>query len=283
MAKNKSTKHEHYVPQFYLRQFSPDGNLIYQYDVISCAQTLKPVPIKSICYENDLYEFRDNSGEIIRKNLIEKSFSELERKFASVFRSIQSKAQYEANYQTRSFLSSEEKAFLIFFLSTIIIRSPDVLQAAQETTMEFFEDWITETSARNLALKTCLPIYKTLNAEERNPLNSAVRLISNKSFQIGATDKDVFWTSDSPVIIYGSNQPANIDKIIMPISPHLALYMKPYENTKNGFYNRLVKLDKKDVEYINSSVVTHCKRWIYSNAPLTSSQIKWISKERNQI
>lgn len=282
MAQNKPTTREHYIPQCYLNQFSPDEKHIFQYDAISYTQTLKPVPIKSICYEKDLYEFKDDSGKILHRNLIEDSFAIYEGEFANTFRSIQSKARHEANYHILSFLSPEEKAFLIFFLSTIIIRSPDVLQAAQETTTEFFGGQMTEASARNLILQTCLPIYKMFDVKEKNILNSVMESLDNMSFQIGVADKYVFWTSDRPVILHGKNF-ANCNEVIMPIPPRLALYMKPYKNTKKGFYNRLVKLDKKDIEYINSSVVTHCKRWIYSNAPLTSSQIKWISKERNHI
>ncbi|MDE6706640.1 MAG: DUF4238 domain-containing protein [Oscillospiraceae bacterium] len=280
MAQNKPTTDEHYVPQFYLKQFSPNGERIYQYDVISGKQSHASVPIKSICYEKHLYEFKNNLGKYVCRNLIEKCFGVYESEFAKTFRSIQSKIRYEANYHTLSFLSSEEKAFLIFFLSTIIVRSPDVLQAAQETAMEFFGDQITKTSARNLALQTCLPIYKMLDIKERNLLNPVMGFFDNMSFQIGVADKDVFWTSDRPVILYGNNQLAKPDEVIMAISPHLALYMKPYKKTKQDRYNRLVSLDKKDIEYFNRAIVIHCKRWIYSKAPLTNSQIKWISKER---
>ena len=119
MSKNKPTIDEHYIPQCYLKQFSPDGERIYQYDVITGKQSPAPVPIKSICYEKHLYEFRDDNGDFVHRNLIEKAFGIYEGEFATVFRSIQSKSSYEANFNTRSFLTKNEKALLIFFISTM--------------------------------------------------------------------------------------------------------------------------------------------------------------------
>ncbi len=280
MAQNKPTTNEHYIPQCYLKQFSLDGERIYQFDALSGKQTPVPVSTKSVCYQKHLYEFRDSLGDFAYRNLIENSFVAYEGEFAKIFRSILSKARIKANYHTLSFLSSKEKALLLFFLSTIIVRNPDILQTAQETALEFFGDHITEVSARNLALQACLPIYKTLDANERNILNSVIHFFDDMSFQIGITDKAVLWTSDNPVILFGNNQPAKLDEVVMSISPHMALYMKPYKNTRKEMYNRLTDLRPEDIRYVNSAIVTHCKRWIYSQTPLTDKQIKWITKER---
>lgn len=88
MAQNKPTTDEHYIPQCYLKQFSSDGERIYQYDVLSGKQTPVPVPTKSVCYQKHLYEFRDSSGAFAYRNLIEKSFGIYEGEFAKTFRSI---------------------------------------------------------------------------------------------------------------------------------------------------------------------------------------------------
>ena len=87
MAQNKPTTDEHYIPQCYLKQFSSDGERIYQYDVLSGKQTPVPVPTKSVCYQKHLYEFRDSSGAFAYRNLIEKSFGIYEGEFAKTFRS----------------------------------------------------------------------------------------------------------------------------------------------------------------------------------------------------
>lgn len=204
MAQNKLTTDEHFIPQCYLKQFSSDEEHIYQYDVLSDKQTPVPVPTKSVCYQKHLYEFRDSSGVFAYRNLIERSFGIYEEEFAKTFRSIISKSRIEANYCTLCFLSTKEKALLVFFLSTMIVRNPDVLQAAQETALECFGDQITKISARNLALQTCLPIYKALDIEERNLLNPVMRFFEDMSFQVGVVNSEFF--SQAIVLLSYSGQ-----------------------------------------------------------------------------
>ncbi len=285
MAQNKPTTNEHYIPQFYLKQFSPnpiDKNkeTIYQFDVLLGKQT--PVLIKSICYEKNLYEFKNDSGDYVHRNLIEKVFSVIEGESSNIFRSIQSKTKSEGNFYTHSFLSKKEKAVLIFFLSTMILRNPDVLQTMKDFVAEYASEKASETSIRNFTLQTCLPIYKTLDPNERNILNGFMNLLSDMSFQIGVTNKEALWTSDRPVVLLSYNQPDCIDELIFPMSPSISLYMKPYEKSKKDRYNRLSILRKEDIQYANSAIVKHCKRWIYSKSPLTEKQIEWIKRERNE-
>ena len=146
--------------------------------------------------------------------------------------------------------------------------------------MEFFGDRVPYILARNYVLQTCLPIYKALDVDERNLLNSIMRLFENMSFQIGITDREALLTCDNPAILFGNYHSAKLDKVIMPISPNLVLLMGPYENTRKHSYNRLIKLNYEDANTINRNVLKHCKRWIYSKALLTEKQIKWIINER---
>lgn len=282
MAKNNPTTDEHYIPQFYLKNFSQDGKRIYQYDVLTGIQTSNPVAIRKICFEKNLYEFKNDSGDFLNRNLIEKWLSIYEGEFAKVFRSIQSKTGFERNYYTLSFLSLKEKAFIVFFITTLLVRNPEHLKIAQETAIELFEGKVSKNSAMNYALQMCLPIYNKINAEDKNLLNSVMRLFEDMSFQIGVADSEVLLTSDFPVVLYGTNHPTKIDEVIMPISSKIALYMKPYANTRRMFYNRLTGLCKEDIQYVNRSIITHCNRWIYSKVPFTDKQIEWINEERSK-
>lgn len=280
MTKNKPTIDEHYIPQFYLKQFSSDGEKIYQYDILSPNSSSVKVPTKSICYEKNLYEFKNDSGEIIHRNLIEKHLGTFETEFANVFRSIISKSKIEKNYQTCSFLDMKEKALLVFFMTTLIIRNPEILNIAKDTALEFFGNQLSEVNARNFALNTCLPIYKDLDPNERNLLLSFMKPFEKMSYQIAVTGKEKIWTSDNPVILHGKNQPIKLDEVILSINPNLVLYMKPYEKTKRGCYNRLTKMNTQDIDFINGNIVMNSKRWIYTYTPLTDKQKKWIAKIR---
>lgn len=284
MAENKPTVDEHYIPQCYLKQFSPDAEKIYEYDALNKKQIPVPVPTESICYEKNLYEFKDASGAYVYRNLIEKNFALFEGEFANTFRSIRSKIHNEANYQTLSFLTEKEKALLVFFLSTMILRRPDILKAAQDYAMEYFGNKVTEISARNFVLQTCLPIYKKLDVEEQNLLNPIMKFFDDMSFIIGVTDKRTILTSDNPIVLFRDNgENYHPTEVILPLSSCSVLNMTSYSKTKRNCYNRLYKMKNEDIRYVNQAVVTQCKRWIFSEAPLTDKMIRWITKERSNL
>lgn len=273
----KPTVKQHYIPQFYLKQFSEDGKRIYQYNVETGVKSIL-VPIKSICYEKNLYEFQDKNKNPIHENLIENTLMKYEGIFSNTIKSIKSKASCEENFFTQCFLSTKEKALLIFFLSFQILRNPEIINAAQETALEVFGESISDNSAHNLALKYCLPIYKELNLKDKNLLNSTIRLFEDMSFQIGVTDAEQILTSDNAVILHGTNFESKLEEAFFPLTPTMVLYMKPFHKTKKGYRNHLVYLDSDDVKYINQSIVEHCKKWIFSKTALTNKQIEWINK-----
>ncbi len=85
-----TTKKQHYIPQVYLRGFSPDYKCnskdqvdkdkatIYQYSFEKGEVSNNAVPIKTVCYSNHLYEIRDKDGEYIYINWLETVLKQLE-------------------------------------------------------------------------------------------------------------------------------------------------------------------------------------------------------------
>ncbi|HAQ91220.1 MAG TPA: hypothetical protein DCR89_09895, partial [Coprococcus sp.] len=100
------TEKQHYVPQVYLKGFAPQ--YVYQsreknknsktkygvfyYDLQERTQSKIAVPIKSVCFENDLYEVTGKSGEIVYDNRLENRFSRLESRYAELRTNIENKA-----------------------------------------------------------------------------------------------------------------------------------------------------------------------------------------------
>lgn len=240
LENGKTTVKQHYIPQFYLKQFSDNKKVLYQYDIVNNKSFSAPVSVESICFEKNLYEFKDNNGNIVEENLIEKWLSVYEGEFAKTFRNIQNKATHKDNFHTLCFLTREEKVLLVFFMATLILRNPEILKTAQETALEVYGNKIDANSAWNIGLKSCLPIYEEFDITKNTVLNSVMHFFDNMSFQICAADSNMLFTSDNPIFINGHDQPIIINEIILPISDRLALYMKPYEKTKKGFKNRLV-------------------------------------------
>ena len=91
---NNLTRNQHYIPQVYLRGFSPDylGEnrertdeakfRIYAYNLNKEEKVNNPIPIKSICLKKDLYEINDSNENIVSANFLEKWLGVIESKFS---------------------------------------------------------------------------------------------------------------------------------------------------------------------------------------------------------
>ncbi|RHQ88520.1 DUF4238 domain-containing protein [Clostridium sp. AF21-20LB] len=111
------TKNQHYIPQVYLRGFSPEYEkgsksypnsryTIYCYDLNVKKQKYESVPIKSICYIKYLYEVTGHSGEIVLPNYLEHFFAGIEKMFSDFRSGLERKAFIEDNYRTNCFLTN---------------------------------------------------------------------------------------------------------------------------------------------------------------------------------
>ncbi len=87
----QNTVKEHYVPQFYLKNFADDNGLLHIYDFKK--KKIFTQSAKNICYENNLYETKwENSnpkfGEFVLQNHIENIFCKYEGEFSKVLSKI---------------------------------------------------------------------------------------------------------------------------------------------------------------------------------------------------
>ena len=282
MAKNKPTKDEHFIPQCYLKQFSSDGVHLNQYDVLSHFQTPVPVSTKSICYKKNMYEFRDENGKIIYSNMIEKLLGIIEGIFADTMRSINRKVfDNKENLKTSCFLTEEEKSNLAIYIAIQQLRLPWFIDELETEIKNKYEDIFEETTVRNLAIIASLPIYKTLNNDDKNILLHYFDQLSNMAYYIGVSDDENIITSDNPATLLYDDNHDKLVEVILPLSSKIVLFMKPLSQTKLGFRNQLIRLTKENIEYTNKITMKLCKRWIYSNQPLSQEQIDWIIKDRS--
>lgn len=282
MSKQNPTRAQHYIPQFYLKHFSPDSKRIYQYNVRAGKQTPVSVPINSICFEKNLYEFQDSEGKIVKQNLLEKRLSVFEGMFAQAFRSIITKTNDPLCLFSNCFLTPQEQASLIVFISTLILRHPIILNAGIETAKESIGNGIQQYQAKNLTLQMCLPLYRKISIDEKNIFNEIISWFEEMSFQVYVSSKDVFFTSDHPVVIIGSHSPHHIEELFLPITPRIMLHMMPEADTPEFYRNRMLSLTNKALKIICQEYSAHCNNWVYSKAPLTEQQIQMIEKGRHQ-
>ena len=136
MPKGDNSKHkEHHIPRMYLDRFSVHGvdkPVVWQYDLKNKHMSPGPVPTDSVCFENDLYEFKDAQGHFLYQNRIENNLAPVEGGISAYFRKIDSKALENRNLATKCFLSKEEKGALLLFIAMHLSRIPETLKEAEK-------------------------------------------------------------------------------------------------------------------------------------------------------
>ena len=189
------TKKQHYVPQVYLRGFSVDSKRVWSYAVNSI-ENGRCVPIESVCRENYLYEIKDNDGNWLTPNWIERILSILEGMFAENLRRLEKKAFLKENYRTKSFLTTEEKTFWKLFVTVQMMRSPVVLRVANTVVKELADGQLTENQIQAVAVSQCLPLFNELKPEDKNVFNVFLKPLLTMSTAIGVDENGTMFTSD---------------------------------------------------------------------------------------
>ena len=285
-------KKQHYIPQVYLRGFSPEYSYksneissskytIYCHDLSKEVQSYKPVPIKSVCYKNYLYEVTGHDGEIVLLNHLEKIFSVMEKMFGEYRHKLERKAFIAENYKTNFFLTREEKLFWITYILVQILRIPQILELAEHVGLETWEEELTKKEAQNIARLFCLPFFKeiTEGSKETKLFESLFNPMRNMSFGIGVDVQERIITSDKPVFVYSKEFSCiEYERIIFPISSQICLFMFGNENKKMQRKNFLFPIDDNYREEIIKSISASAFEKVYSNHIFDKKERKYIKE-----
>lgn len=274
MAKGDGLTHnQHFVPQVYLRGFSDDDIRVFYYDLTSCKSSRVAVPVKSICFEYDLYEAKNEQGDYLFANHIEKSMAILERMFADYRKKLERKGFLKENFITKCFLTHEEKIFWITYISVQIMRSPKVLSIAKNFSKEYLKNDVSMCIAENIALSYCLPFFTELSEDSQNAFCSFLNPMLNMSFNIGVIqgDEELF-TSDDPIYIHANWPCEEYDQIIFPITSKLCLFMYGGEYKAVHKKNCLFPIEKEMLAEINRAIAYRADKMIFSAKQLNKQQ-----------
>ena len=293
LNKNNPTVDQHYVPQVYLRGFSPDykGNkdkekyVIHCFDLTNNRQFDNAIPIKSICFKKKLYEVTGEDGEIVLLNYLEDFFKILEGEFGKYRSKLEHKVYIKENYKTRSFLDSNEKYFWLTYIMTQILRIPQVLDIAEQTGKEIFKDDLNDKQAKNLSRLVCLPFFEEMREDSAQVkiFNLLYKPMQNMSFTVGVDYESKIVTSDMPVFISSKTFPCEeYKKIIFPITSSICLIMLGEGEKDNYFKNTLFPIDDKIRTEIFNSITSSAFRFIYSNRKLDTQELTYINNTINE-
>lgn len=308
MAKKQNpTSHEHFVSVGYLNAFAKNNTdshaknkkkrdqYIYQYNLKNHQASNDAVPIKSICYIDDLYEPKDDCGNYVARNYSELSLKGIEDAFYKVRNSIIGR-QNVVNFNKTGFLTSLEHGILCLMIATQILRHPTVLGPSKELSHSVFADTDLKPHQKELlAHLYCLPMWNLISEQETSPELLAVKRLSenppllmdlcNKllklNIRIGYCSKKQIFTCDQPVYTAGEQQGFNIKNVIYPISPQLVVFLyEPIFDIKNH-NNEIILLSNNLISYVNECIVLSAKEWIYNYDAFSDKQRSFIIQARS--
>lgn len=273
MSEDKITKKQHYIPQVYLRGFSPqyqdktlpnEKDTIYFYDLEKKKQSKIDVPIKSICYEEYLYEMRGDAGKFVCDNHLEGFFSRIENMFHTYRDKLERKAFLEENYNTKCFLTKNEKKFWKAYMIVQILRLPNGLDAVEQEIKKHMTYTSDNMLAHDAARWYCLPFFSEINEETGQIIKTLLKPMENMHIGVGVDLQGRIITSDNPVYVETSEWPCDeYNKIIFPISSQLCLFLFGKEEKKMVDENFLFPIGEADREEIIVSLASNAFKKIY--------------------
>lgn len=276
---NNLTIKEHYIPRVYLNGFASRDERIYFYDLKTYRYSNQLVPVKTVCYKKNLYEYRNENNELIYTNSNEKALNNLETMFSKKRTAIRTRIRI-TNPKTTCFLSEEEIAFWITYIVIQIFRLPKVIDEITYALRDMIPSTGDANLHRNTALYILLPLLKKLDSQstELKLYNEFISIISTMRCTIGYDGKHRLITSDSPIYLYAPKQRIqDCLKIYFPIDSSLCLIF-----TKDELYpdNGIMLLNDYEYENIFKSIVYAADDKLYLSREFTRNELRWIKSAR---
>ena len=293
-SKKNITVKEHFIPQVYLRGFSPQYKkysskdketkyMIYRYNTLNEAQS-EEIPIESICYKKNLYEIYGKDGNPKLQNRLEDVFGKFEAKFGEFRTRLEKKAFCESNYRISCFLSKEEKVFWTTYIVLQLLRLPVILEEAEKACKELFLDKINSNDARTLARWYCLPLFQEVDMEsdEFYVFRRMFEPMADMAFTIYIDKEGRFITSDSVVYVQTVEYPCEeYNQVIFPISAQLCLVLWGKEDKAEipvNYRNILRPADEEVRKMVLRCLTNKVESFVYSNHKFSKKELEYLKE-----
>ena len=253
------TKRQHFVPQFYLRQFTDKTGKLHCYRKKE-KKTFSAHPA-DICFKNYGYEIENPSGNtrFLLPNEIEKLFATLEGEYSQVLRSVVSKCLASSNGSILM-CTDHEKEVLCSMVSNFLVRNLLAVDSYvdHEATQSLVE---TDQELRNIddllksmnlgSAKAFLELAQMklfLNPAEDGVARIIIDNLSKLNMSFLVSDSNRFVTSDCPVGHVIDN-----DRVVntrLPLSPYVSVVYSSSEISKQ-FHGKVSYISSHWVNKLN--------------------------------
>jgi hypothetical protein len=285
-------KNQHYVPQFYLKGFAPDGKSLFVFDKI--AKRIFRAGTPAIASEHLFYDIPDPEKGIDEEQVVEKTFADLEGDYAIAIREVVAEVEADNRFTTGS---TERYVTIAHFVATQFCRTREFRNTSVQLQQAMWEK-IAKTVDRMredyaVVGQTVAPLPELdLEAAESSKghagfmfeskfVDNVVSILMSHIWCIGANGTDVpFFTSDAPVILYphrndpaaggGTGFGAKGIEVVLPLSPkyvllmrersHFGPIMEQFKQPEGG----VLAVQPRGVKLFNSFQTANSHRHIYS-------------------
>ncbi len=262
----KSTKVQHYVPQFYLRGFVDKQKQLYcvrKNGKPSFWARPKEICQKKFCYET---EWEDETiqkwQKFVWQGKIESFFAQLEGHFATALNSITAKCKMNHN-GTAHICSKEEHYILCYMVCNFMVRNPYLInheyyeeEERQLLETDDFKDL--DSDLKKVGFGDVKSMIRYVQKTERYGLSQDGRTFHRILNNLQDLTYAFFWsdfsfiTSDCPVVYRIDG-----DKLVMaclPLSSHVAV---SFEQVDRKYRNRCQILDAKSTAICNGQYIDY--------------------------
>ncbi|WP_193708439.1 DUF4238 domain-containing protein [Alkalibaculum sporogenes] len=261
------TRRQHYVPQFYLRNFIDNSKMFWIYN--RSKKNINRSRPKDICrvdylYETEWKKSNEKLGKYVLLNSMENTFSFQEKEYSKVLNQIFTVCEMPSN-QNALICSSTEKNILAQFITNMLLRNPWSLRQYMQKNCSNDIQGYEELEAIKELLdllgfggfeSLCEVANKRILLDEKftgGIPENLIEEVRTMNFSILKTEEMKFITSDFPVLYETFDTDEGITKLLwiyLPISSKYALFYSG-NNVSRNFRNRLVVLENEKATKMN--------------------------------
>ena len=266
---------QHYVPQFYLKNFSADKKSINCFDKINIKAYSQS--IRNVAQEKHFYE--------LESLYLEDDFASLEKDVSYYINNIVWTEKYKALNNLK------QRSKLALFMAAQLIRTLERRQLV-ELQLKELKNHLTETGVMNDTLNSYFDEFLQDDSIKESHLKLIQEMLPflvehlffNKWVLLTNKTNVNFLTSDNPIVMYNAHYPAGLDQeynyTFFPLSSKVCtclLYPTNYKNFKekvqysgDEIWNNILKAEaykitnEKEVDCINALQAKYSTRHIFS-------------------